>query len=128
MTHPIGSARVFTAWSDDKEDTTAVATYPDRPDTAPRTVRAAALNGPVIVVGTDDEAITEAWRVRNRSGAVFTAWDDELEAHRDTHQTYDAATDPTNSFVTHCTCGHVTRGMDPDDADAKMLDHTNQEN
>lgn len=46
--------------------------------------------------------------------------------HRDTHQTYDES-DPMRSFVTHCTCGYVTRGLDPDDAEAAMLDHTNPE-
>lgn len=123
--HPIGSRRVFTAHD---AETTAVVQYPDRPDTAARTVRAAALDGAVTVIGLDIEVETGvALRVRNASGAEFTAWDDELEPHRDTYQTYDAAGDPMNSFVTHCTCGHTTRGMDPDDADAAMLNHTNPE-
>ncbi len=129
MTYPIGSALVFTAWSDNAEDTTAVVKYPDRPDTADRTVRAGALDGAVVVIGLDkDDPTGDAHRVRNASGAEFTAWDDELEPHRDTHQTYDAVTDPRDSFVTHCTCGHTTRGSDPDDADAKMIEHTNPEN
>lgn len=57
-------------------------------------------------------------------GDVLDALTGELTGeHRDTHQSYDAVTDPRNSFVTHCTCGHTERGMDPDDADAAMADH-----
>lgn len=47
--------------------------------------------------------------------------------HRHTHTTYSTDTNPHDAFVSHCICGFTTRGMDPDDADAKMIDHTNPE-
>lgn len=74
--HPAGAARTFAAHDG---ETRAVVHYPERPDTADRDVHAYALDGPVTVLGPDDEAPLDAYRVRTLSGAVFTAWTDELE-------------------------------------------------
>ncbi|MGO2520137.1 MAG: hypothetical protein ACTH8F_08445 [Microbacterium sp.] len=43
-------------------------------------------------------------------------------SHRDTHQTYEIR-GAHKMFVTWCSCGHGSEGIDPDDADVRWFDH-----